>query len=78
MKEEYSLKYYCEHQDKIDLLQEWDWGRNDPLTPDAVHRGSHRKVWWRCQAGHAWRAEVRSRRRKVPLLHRACSVGGRQ
>ena len=61
MKEEYSLKYYCEHQDKIDLLQEWDWGRNDPLTPDAVHRGSHRKVWWRCQAGHAWRAEVRSR-----------------
>lgn len=61
MKEEYSLKYYCEHQNKMDLLQEWDRGRNDPLTPDAVHRGSHRKVWWRCQAGHAWRSEVRSR-----------------
>lgn len=40
MKAECSLQYFCEHQDKMDLLQEWDWGKNAPLTPDTVHKGS--------------------------------------
>lgn len=61
MKEENSLKYHCEHQDKMYLLQEWDWIKNTPMTPDTVHKGSHLKVWWKCHAGHSWQAEVRSR-----------------
>ena len=61
MKKENSLQYFCEHQDRIYLLQEWDQEKNAPLTPDTVHKGSHQKVWWNCSAGHAWQAEVRSR-----------------
>lgn len=61
MKKESSLQYFCEHQDKMYLLQEWDQEKNAPLTPDTVHKGSHQKIWWNCSAGHAWQAEVRSR-----------------
>lgn len=61
MKKESSLQSFCEHQNKMYLLQEWDREKNMPLTPDSVHKGSHRKVWWNCNAGHAWQAEVRSR-----------------
>lgn len=61
MKKESSLQSFCEHQNKMYLLQEWDREKNMPLTPDSVHKGSHRKVWWNCNAGHAWQSEVRSR-----------------
>ena len=61
MKTENSLQYFCEQQNRTDLLQEWDWDKNIPLTPDAIHKGSHQKVWWRCGAGHSWQAEIRSR-----------------
>lgn len=61
MKAECSLQYFCEHQDKMDLLQEWDWGKNAPLTPDTVHKGSHLKVWWHCENGHTWLSEIRVR-----------------
>lgn len=61
MKPEYSLKHLCEQQDRMYLLQEWDWNKNAPLTPDTIHKGSHQKVWWRCDAGHSWQAQVRSR-----------------
>ena len=53
MKPEYSLKHLCEQQDRMYLLQEWDWNKNAPLTPDTIHKGSHQKVWWRCDAGHS-------------------------
>lgn len=61
MKKENSLQSFCERQDRMYLLQEWDQEKNAPLTPDTVHKGSHQKVWWNCSAGHAWQAEVRSR-----------------
>ena len=44
MKPEYSLKHLCEQQDRMYLLQEWDWNKNAPLTPDTIHKGSHQKV----------------------------------
>ena len=61
MKNELSLQYLCENQDKMYLLQEWDWTRNVPLTPDKVSGGSHQKVWWRCSHGHTWQSAVRVR-----------------
>jgi len=61
MKRESSLQYFCEHQNKMYLLQEWNQEKNMPLTPDSIHKGSHQKVWWNCNAGHSWQAEVRSR-----------------
>lgn len=61
MKPEATLQYLCEHQDRMALLQEWDWTKNAPLTPAQVSRGSHQKVWWRCENGHTWQSEVRVR-----------------
>lgn len=61
MKKENSLQSFCERQDRMYLLQEWDQEKNAPLTPDTVHKGSHQKVWWRCTLGHEWQAIVAAR-----------------
>ena len=44
-----------------DLAEQWHPTRNGALTPREVTAGTHRKVWWRCEKGHAWRASVLSR-----------------
>ncbi|MBR3690640.1 MAG: IS21 family transposase [Eggerthellaceae bacterium] len=46
-----------------DLAAEWHPTRNGDLRPDAVTAGSSRKVWWRCEKGHEWEAEVARRNR---------------
>lgn len=43
------------------LVQEWDYEKNSPLTPDDVTVGSGKKVWWICDKGHKWKAAVYSR-----------------
>ena len=43
------------------LAAQWDTEKNAPLTPEEVTVGSQRLVWWRCEKGHSWRAQVRSR-----------------
>ena len=40
------------------LTERWHPILNGDLLPDAVSPGSHRKVWWRCEAGHSWQAAV--------------------
>lgn len=52
MKKENSLQSFCERQNRMYLLQEWDQKKNAPLTPNTVHKGSHQKVWWHCENGH--------------------------
>lgn len=44
-----------------ELAAQWDAEKNAPLTPEAVTAGSQRLVWWHCEKGHSWRAQVRSR-----------------
>ena len=56
-----SLSEYCRHEQREDLLKEWDRERNLPLTPDTVSRGSKKRVWWRCTNGHRWQTAVHSR-----------------
>lgn len=47
-----------------DLLDEWDYERNQSVSPDSVARSSRRKVWWRCRAkGHQWEASIGNRAR---------------
>ena len=41
-----------------DLVKEWNYARNEDLTPDMVSAGSVRKVWWKCKKGHEWKAEI--------------------
>ena len=44
-----------------DLMQEWDFEKNEELDPTALAPGSGKKAWWRCAAGHSWKAEISSR-----------------
>ena len=44
-----------------DLCRQWHPTRNGQLTAQSVLPGSHKLVWWICEKGHEWRAQVKSR-----------------
>lgn len=56
-----SLYDYCIQENTQFLLEEWAADKNGDLTPKDFVRGSHKKVWWRCDKGHEWQARVFSR-----------------
>ena len=43
------------------LAAQWHPTKNGTLTPSQVLPGSNRKVWWVCELGHEWSAEIKSR-----------------
>ena len=43
------------------LAAQWHPEKNPGLSPQNVTCGSKRMVWWRCDKGHEWSAEVKSR-----------------
>ena len=41
------------------IAQEWDYERNEGLTPYDFSYSSHMKVWWKCsKCGQSWRAVI--------------------
>ena len=56
-----TLKSYCQRTNSESLLGQWDIQRNHPMTPDTVSYGSKQKAWWRCEKGHHWQAQIKSR-----------------
>ena len=44
-----------------DLARQWHPTKNGNLIPKQVVPGSHRVVWWICEKGHEWRAQIKSR-----------------
>lgn len=44
-----------------ELADEWNYDKNDDLTPDQVSFCTNDKVWWICAKNHEWRAIVNSR-----------------
>lgn len=44
-----------------DIAAQWHPTKNGDLTPDQVRPGSHKLVWWRCDSGHEWQAQVKTR-----------------
>ena len=58
-----SLKSYCKENNRQLILKEWDTEKNIPLTHDDVAHTSTIPVWWRCENGHSWCTQVRSRSR---------------
>ena len=48
-----SLKSYCEENNRLRILEEWDTEKNLPITPDSVTHTSRIPVWWRCEKGHS-------------------------
>lgn len=42
------------------LIKEWHPIKNE-LTPRDVTKGSHKKVWWKCENDHEWEATIDNR-----------------
>ncbi len=43
------------------LANEWNYEKNNVLTPADVTPNSDKKVWWKCSKGHEWQATIGSR-----------------
>ena len=43
------------------LARQWHPTKNGERRPTDFTAASHAKVWWRCERGHAWQAEIKSR-----------------
>ena len=45
-----------------ELAMEWDYEKNNKLTPEKVSAGSNLKVWWICpECGKSWRCQISHR-----------------
>ncbi len=44
-----------------EIAEEWDYEKNEDLTPKQVTYGSIKKVWWRCKLNHSYQATTASR-----------------
>ena len=44
-----------------DIAAQWDEEKNGALHPSNVTAGSNRRVWWRCERGHSYRAMIAQR-----------------
>ena len=47
------------------LAQEWNYEKNNGLTPADVMPNSGKKVWWKCEQGHEWQARIDHRNNNV-------------
>lgn len=43
-----------------ELAKEWNYTKNK-LNPSEVFAGTGKKVWWKCDKGHEWEAQISSR-----------------
>lgn len=56
-----TLFSFCVEQNDTTLLEQWDKEANGELTPENVSIGSHTRAWWKCEQGHSWSAEIKTR-----------------
>lgn len=57
-----------------EIAATWHPSRNGALKPSEIVAGSHKKIWWQCDKGHEWEAQVVNRLygNNCP----SCSMGG--
>ena len=46
-----------------ELASEWNYDRNDGLSPQDILPNSNKRIWWKCSIGHEWQASPNSRSR---------------
>ena len=56
-----NLKELCIKEGKLYLLEEWDKEKNLPHTPESISHSSYMSVWWKCEKGHSWQTQLKSR-----------------
>ena len=44
-----------------ELVSEWDYEKNQGVTPEAYSARNNAKVWWKCSNGHSWEASINTR-----------------
>lgn len=54
------------------IAAEWHPALNGTLTPQMFTFGSNRRVWWKCKAGHIWKAPIIRRAGKQMSRCPAC------
>jgi hypothetical protein len=60
-----SLYGYNDLETKFpELAKQWNYKRNDPITPRDVVPGSNKKFWWTCPEGHDYEASTAKRSSK--------------
>ena len=61
-----------------DLAKEWNYEKNEGLTPSDVLPNSNKKVWWKCKNGHEWKVAIynRSIGNGCPFCAGQCAVKG--
>ena len=63
---------YCPNHKKIkgfndfetkfpEIAKEWDYEKNEGILPSQFASGSEKKVWWTCEKGHSWKAQINTR-----------------
>lgn len=45
-----------------EIAAEWDYEKNEGLTPDQITAAVKAKVWWHCKSDHSWQAFVYHRK----------------
>ena len=48
-----------------EIAKQWHPFKNGSLTPDKVTPGSLKKVWWKCNNGHEWQANIIHRKKNL-------------
>ncbi len=48
-----------------DLAKEWNYEKNQEITPEDVMPNSGKKVWWKCNKGHEWQQKIYHRNNGV-------------
>ena len=49
-----TLKEWCIKNNRMCLLNEWDYDKNGDLTPDDISYGSNKEVYWLCKNNHSF------------------------
>lgn len=49
------------HTVNPEIARQWNTGRNRGLAPAQVSALSNRRVWWQCEKGHEWQANISAR-----------------
>ena len=44
-----------------ELMEEWDWEKNEDVVIEKIRKTSSQQVWWKCSKGHSWQAAVYTR-----------------
>ena len=52
---------WCRQNDRLDLLLEWDYEKNEGLKPSVIAYGTARKVWWKGKCGHSFQSSPNKR-----------------